>query len=423
MRKISIVVGIIGLIVIGWFLFNKISIDYIATVDDELSKLELELAALETEGLSAADVAAAKNKISSRLGTIQTSLSASEEGALTVSQQQLLNEGLLRLQTVLSDHRATLVALDQASGDSPASDTEANDTAIALLSQTIGTIQQYLDMPSETLGVTPQNTTYSIDGTPVTLIDGVAVVEEVPGGATRTETTYFGNEVRTDLNNDGEEDIVFLLTQNTGGSGTFFYVVAALYTEDGWTGSQGFLLGDRIAPQTTEMSQDPNHQNVIVVNYADRETDQPMTEAPTVGKSVWLKLDLESMTFGEVEQNFSGEADPNTMTLDMKPWTWVKTTYSDDTELVPNQPEAFTLTFTDQGTFSATTDCNAMGGTYQVTDNTITFGPIMATKMFCEGSQESDFAAMLGEVQSFFFTPKGELIFALNLDTGTVTFR
>ena len=45
--------------------------------------------------------------------------------------------------------------------------------------------------------------------------------------------------------------------------------VAALNTEAGWIGSQTTLLGDRIAPQTTELSQNPNHKNVIVVNYAD----------------------------------------------------------------------------------------------------------------------------------------------------------
>lgn len=49
----------------------------------------------------------------------------------------------------------------------------------------------------------PKNTTYVIEGVPVTLRDGYAEVEEVAGSATKTQTNYFGNEVTTDLNNDG----------------------------------------------------------------------------------------------------------------------------------------------------------------------------------------------------------------------------
>jgi heat shock protein HslJ len=269
----------------------------------------------------------------------------------------------------------------------------------------------------------PKNATYSIGGESVTLVDGRAEQAAAPGAAAMVVTQYFGNEVRTDLNNDGREDVVFLLTQNTGGTGTFYYAVAALDTENGWMGSEGFYVGDRIAPQTTEISSNPDHRQVVVINYAERAPDQAMTEAPSVGKSVWLKLDVDTMTFGEVLQDFEGEANPEIMTLDMKPWTWVKTTYNNDTELVPQQADAFTLTFTNAGSVSATTDCNAMSGTYAVTENQISFGPMAATRMFCQDSQEQEFAAMLAETQSFFFTTKGELVLELKLDSGSALFR
>jgi hypothetical protein len=122
------------------------------------------------------------------------------------------------------------------------------------------------------------------------------------------EVDYFGNELLTDLNGDGREDIVFLITHQPGGSGTFYYVVGALKTEDGYLGSDGYLLGDRIAPQTTEVSQNPRHRNVVVVNYVDREIGQPMTAQPSVGKSVYLKLDPASMRWGIVEPDFEGES-------------------------------------------------------------------------------------------------------------------
>ena len=149
--------------------------------------------------------------------------------------------------------------------------------------------------------------------------------------------------MRHDLNEDGREDVVFLLTQETGGSGTFYYVVATLDTPEGYIGSQGPLLGDRIAPQTTELSQNPNHKNVIVVNYADRNPGESFATPPSAGKSIWLKLDPKTMQFGEVVQNFEGEADPSRMTLDMHTWKWIKTTYNNDTELVPKKPKLLHL--------------------------------------------------------------------------------
>ena len=148
-----------------------------------------------------------------------------------------------------------------------------------------------------------------------------------------------------------------------------------------------------------------------------------MTEQPSVGTSVWLKLDLASMTFGEVVQDFEGEANPDMMTLDMQKWTWVKTQYSNDTELVPNKAAAFTLTFSEDGSVSATTDCNSMSGTYKLNDNQITFGPMAMTKMFCPDSQEQDFAKIFAETQSYFFTSKGELIFEFTFDSGTAVFH
>lgn len=158
-----------------------------------------------------------------------------------------------------------------------------------------------------------RNATYVIDGKPVTLVDGLSETEVVPGSATKIITRYFGNEVKHDLNDDGREDVAFLLTQETGGSGTFFYIVAALNTENGYVGSHALFLGDRIAPQTTEIDEGrttagTNKQNVIVVNYATRLPNEPFTARPSVGKSIWIKLDPATMQFGEVIQDFEGES-------------------------------------------------------------------------------------------------------------------
>lgn len=90
--------------------------------------------------------------------------------------------------------------------------------------------------------------TYIIEGYPTTLLSGYSEVPVIAGSASKTITQYFGNEAVGDLNGDGTPDIAFLLTQTSGGSGTFYYVVAALKTPYGYQGTNAVLLGDRIAP-------------------------------------------------------------------------------------------------------------------------------------------------------------------------------
>lgn len=94
------------------------------------------------------------------------------------------------------------------------------------------------------------------------------------------------------------------MTQETGGSGTFYYVVALLDTTSGPIGSDGVLLGDRISPQTITIDEGKttngtNRQNVIVVNYTDRKPGESFDISPSVEKSIWLKLDPRTMQFGE----------------------------------------------------------------------------------------------------------------------------
>lgn len=264
---------------------------------------------------------------------------------------------------------------------------------------------------------------YIIEGARVKLTDGIAKSEAMPGSASKIVTRYFRNEAKGDLNGDGREDVVFLLTQETGGSGTFYYAVAALNTERGYVGSDAFLLGDRIAPYTTEFSREAGKDRVIIVNYADRAPGEDFSVQPSVGKSIWILLDPETMQFGEVVQNFEGEADPSRMKLDMKTWNWISALYNDGREIKPKTAGAFTLTLGNDGRFSATTDCNTMSGDYKAVGNTISFGTISSTKKYCAGSQESDFATLLRDAQLYHFTSRGELVVDFKFDSGSVIFR
>ena len=158
---------------------------------------------------------------------------------------------------------------------------------------------------NQNAAVDEKNATYIIEGQTVTLINGSAETSVTPGSAEKVETKYFGNETIGDFNGDGAPDIAFLLTQDPGGTGTFFYVAAALKTANGYQGTNAILLGDRIAPQTTEFK-----NGMIIVNYAERALSDPMTAQPSVGVSKYFKIIDGNLI--EIELKM-GEADARTI--------------------------------------------------------------------------------------------------------------
>lgn len=263
-----------------------------------------------------------------------------------------------------------------------------------------------------------KNSTYIIQGETFILHNGVASNEIAPGSATRNVLSIFGEPVYGDLNNDGVRDAAVLLTNNQGGSGTFYYAVLAIASGTTYKTTNVLILGDRIAPQTVEI-----HDGRAVYNYAERKANEPMTTQPSIGKSLYIHYDAKTGTIGELVKNFEGEADPARMTLDMKKWSWVKTQMNDGKVTTPKKADIFSLTFTKDGRISVTTDCNGMGGKYTVTGKKLIFSQMISTMMYCEGSQEQEFAAKLQDVTSYMFTSKGELILEVKMDSGTMTFR
>lgn len=140
-----------------------------------------------------------------------------------------------------------------------------------------------------------RNATFSIDGRQVTLKNGVSEEEAAPGSASKIITRYFGNEARGDLNFDGREDRAFLVTQEAGGSGFFYYAVAAIQTDSGYKTTNAFFVGDRIAPQPTYI---PPNSGEIQVNYADRNEGEPMTAPLSRGVTLLLKVTPEGVLEG-----------------------------------------------------------------------------------------------------------------------------
>lgn len=133
--------------------------------------------------------------------------------------------------------------------------------------------------------VDSKNATYIIDGESVMLKNGYYEKDIVPVATTKEVVRYFGNETKGDFNNDGVEDAAFLITRNSGGSGIFYYVAALVSNGSDLVTTNTLLIGDRIAPQTTEY-----RDGLIIVNYADRKPEEPYSTSPSVGVSRYYKV-------------------------------------------------------------------------------------------------------------------------------------
>jgi heat shock protein HslJ len=264
----------------------------------------------------------------------------------------------------------------------------------------------------------PLNTSYTIGDQVVTLVDGFFEVSAAPGSNTRITTAVWGTPEMSDLNGDGRDDAALVLIHDSGGSGTFYYVVAAIRDDDGFRGTSGVFLGDRIAPRDIVVV-----DNRITVNYLERAPGDDFASSPSVPAEQLVIYDPDSQQLAQVARDFEGEADPGRMTLQMKTWFWVKTIYNDGAVHTPVEPDVFSLTFGENDDVRVTTDCNTMRGRYLVDEHKIQFEQMASTRMFCEGSQEQQFAKMLENVSSYFFTDRGQLVLEIKFDSGSLLFR
>jgi len=103
-------------------------------------------------------------------------------------------------------------------------------------------------------------------------------------------------------------------------------------------------------------------------------------------------------------------------------WQWVSTVTPVEKITVP-KPERYTIRLTDDGKVQARFDCNGGGGTYQISEGRLSFGPLLSTRMACPPeSLDGPFMRDLQRVASFFLQD-GELYLELPLDSGTMRFR
>lgn len=152
---------------------------------------------------------------------------------------------------------------------------------------------------------TPRDATYLIDDMEYVLKEGQVTIETFPGAASKTVLKIYGEPVSGDLDDNGAVDAAIVLVQTTGGSGTFYYVAAALNREGNFVGTRAVLVGDRITPRQLAI-----RYGVVFIDYADRWPGEAMAMPPSLDKSKYLAIRenrLEEIPLADDELIVAGE--------------------------------------------------------------------------------------------------------------------
>ena len=104
-------------------------------------------------------------------------------------------------------------------------------------------------------------------------------------------------------------------------------------------------------------------------------------------------------------------------------WVWQGTRMADDTRMVPDAPDRYTLEFQPGGRVNVRADCNRGSGSYLLNGRSLTFGPIALTRAMCPpGSKDAEFLKGLAAVSGH-QDNGGELVLTLAGNAGAMRFR
>lgn len=122
----------------------------------------------------------------------------------------------------------------------------------------------------------PLDITLEIAGQKIVLHNGHSEIPLSTDGVSKIRTSVFNDPVTADLDSDGDDDAVLLLVHDPGGSGTFYYLVAALNSNGSYQGTNTVLLGDRIIPQSITVQ-----NGIITATYKTQKQGEARSAVPS----------------------------------------------------------------------------------------------------------------------------------------------
>ena len=136
----------------------------------------------------------------------------------------------------------------------------------------------------------PANAGYYIDGIVYTLVNG-ELEQAIEDSTTVNKFKLLDLKAAGDINKDGTDDVAVVVTNDAGGSGTFYYL--AIFT----SGSSPVIentsyLGDRIVVKDITFT-----NNQFQVKYLDRDSEADMASDPTIEITGIAEMDAENTGF------------------------------------------------------------------------------------------------------------------------------
>ena len=254
-----------------------------------------------------------------------------------------------------------------------------------------------------------KNVVYTIDDLgEVQLVDG-NYENQYGDGATMVDTVAIVNVALGDLDGDSNDDAAVTLAWQSGGSGTFLYLVV-MRNDAGTPRQAGILaLGDRVQPGEFNIT-----DGSIVLDVLTHGPDDPMCCPSQKVLQTYALVD-DALTLMSSE----------TAGLELigAVWTWAR---FDDTagknNIVVDDPSRYTLEFLADGTYRLQADCNQGSGGYTLNGSSLVLEPGPMTMVECEpGSLYDDYVTRLGDVVTYIFDGD-TLILNLKMDAGNMVF-
>ncbi|MDX9864210.1 MAG: META domain-containing protein [Anaerolineaceae bacterium] len=241
-----------------------------------------------------------------------------------------------------------------------------------------------------------ENTTYQgIYEEAVPLTDGVYEGEPVTeGSALRPLVTLIPEIVAFgDLNGDGVEDAVVVLTENSGGSGSFVYLAAVVNDMGVLKNIATLLLGDRVFPSQITIAD----QQIVVEMLTHSDSDPLCCPSLEVRNTYALKWTLEKMDSETLSEVVMPDSLQNTK--------WVASGIFVDGEMTTNPLDSKITAQFEDGRISGQSACNQYSADYTLEENnSINFSASMSTLMACEpavNQREQEFLTALQAVTRY----------------------
>lgn len=129
-----------------------------------------------------------------------------------------------------------------------------------------------------------KNASFLLEGSNVQLTDGISAVP-IENSSLVNLTKYYGCPSSGQLEDKKTAALSFVISNESGGSGTFYYLAAAVEKDGGYIIIDPVFIGDRIKPIETSIN-----NGILIISYLDRAAGEGYSAEPSIQKNRKFKV-------------------------------------------------------------------------------------------------------------------------------------